>query len=116
MLWAIQGAHARRVDPVQASRARWLAVEKLEDVIADRHSASRGYVYLDAANYPTETELVDFQGFQREVRFAETTADLSNPSAGGGFMTVTVRVTWNNTKGEAMDLEVSTVLTAYPTS
>ena len=40
MLFAIRDAHVQRVNPVLVSQARWLATEKLEDILADRHSAS----------------------------------------------------------------------------
>jgi len=72
MLWAIREAHTMRVNPVLASRARWLAVEKLEDVIADRHSATRGYGYLSSINYPVEPAVTGFTAFSRGVRFLET--------------------------------------------
>ena len=73
MMWAIREAEAERVTPVMASRARWLAVEKLEDVIADRHSTTRGYAWLTAGNYPTENPVTGYSGFSRDVKFAETT-------------------------------------------
>ncbi|MCZ6542471.1 MAG: type II secretion system protein, partial [Planctomycetota bacterium] len=45
MLWAVREAHIQRVNPMLASKARWLATEKLEDIIADRHSTTRGWAY-----------------------------------------------------------------------
>ena len=52
MMFAVRDAHVQRVNPMLVSKARWLATEKLEDVIADRHCDSRGFDYLTGGNYP----------------------------------------------------------------
>lgn len=111
VLWAVRHAHADRIDPVQTCRAYWLAVEKLEDVIADRHSATRGYGHLIAANYPAEPSVAGFSGFAREVTLSETEADLSTP--GSGYMTATITVSWHDSRGVPRTLAVATVLTDY---
>ena len=111
MLWAIREAHTQRVNHVLSSRARWLATEKLEDVIADRHSTTRGYTYLVTGNYATESSVTGYTNFARSVTFTETDADLS--TSGSGYMTVDVTVTWTDAVGTAQSLTVSTVLTDY---
>ena len=45
MLWAVTQAQRQRMNPVLASKARWLAVEKLEDIVADRHAPPRGSAF-----------------------------------------------------------------------
>ena len=115
MLWAVAESHHERVNPMLASKARWLAVEKLEDVIADRHSQSgnRGYSYLADANYLAEAkgDITGYPQFSRVVSFNETDATLSAP--GTGYMTVTVTVGWTDADANAQTLEISTVLTDY---
>jgi len=111
MLWAVRDAHVGRVDAILSSRARWLATEKLEDVIADRHSTPRGYSYLTVGNYPTESPVAGFANFNRSVAFIETQADLV--TVGSGYMNVTVSVTWNDATGTARTMAISTVLTDY---
>ena len=111
VLWAIQEAHLARANPTMASKARWLAVEKLEDVIADRHSSTRGYSYLVKGNYPAEPSVTGLTAYSRTVSFSETAADLS--SAGTGYMTVTVTVGWTDAEGTARSLAIATVLTDY---
>lgn len=111
VLWAVRHAHANRIDPVQTCRAYWLAVEKLEDVIADRHSTSRGYGYLLTANYRAEPSVAGYPGFAREVSLEETEADLSTP--GSGYMKATVTVRWHDSRGVPRSLAVATVLTDY---
>jgi prepilin-type N-terminal cleavage/methylation domain-containing protein len=111
MLWAVRLAHLGRIAPVLTSRARWLATEKLEDIIADRHSAARGYGYLVAGNYAAESPVTGFPGFSRSVAFNMTGPDLV--SAGTGYKKVTVTVGWTDGAGAAQALAVSTVVTDY---
>ena len=117
MLWSVRGAQIQRVNPMLASRARWLATEKLEDIIADRHSDSgnRGYDYLIAANYPVENkgDITGYLQFSRTVTFDPETDALFVATVDGGYMTVTVTVGWDNATGDAMLLGISTVLTEY---
>ncbi|MBC7771284.1 MAG: type II secretion system protein [Pyrinomonadaceae bacterium] len=112
MLIAVRTAYDKRVGPVQTSRARWLAVEKLEDIIADRSSATRGFAYLTAANYAPESSIAGFPGFSRSVTLRQTTANLL--TAGNGYMLVTVTVSWTDTGGASRSMSLSTVLTATP--
>ncbi len=111
MMWSVRQAHGHRANRVLASRAHWLAVEKLEDVIADRHSGTRGYSYLIASNYPAESSLTGFPGFSRTVAFNETGANLSSP--GSGYMRVTVTVSYTDAAGAARSFALVTELTDY---
>jgi hypothetical protein len=111
MLWAIGDAHIQRVNPLLASRARWLATAKLEDVIADRHSGTRGYAYLVPSNYPAETPVAGEPAFSRVVSLTETGPDLITP--GTGYTTVEIAVTWTDATATVRTLTVSTVLTEY---
>ena len=114
MLWAVTEAQRQRINPMLASRARWLAVEKLEDIVADRHSTTRGYSYLVTGNYAAENPVPGYTGFIRSVTFLETKADLVTTSpAPLGYMTVTVIVGWNDADLAARTLDISTVLTDY---
>jgi prepilin-type N-terminal cleavage/methylation domain-containing protein len=111
MLWAIRDAQVRRVGPIMASRARFLATEKLEEVIADRHSATRGYAWVATARYADEASVAGFPGFARAVAVAETDASLVG--AGTGYKTVTVTISWTDVGGIPRSLVVSTVITDY---
>lgn len=111
MMWAVRESHISRVNPVLASRARWLAVTRLEGVIADRYSVTRGYDWLIAGNYPAEPTISDSPGFSRSVQFSETTADLA--TAGNGYMNVVVSVAWTDATGQTRTLDVATVLTEF---
>lgn len=110
-MYALREGHKQRANPVLASRARWLATEKIEDIVADRHSTTRGYPYLVAANYPAEASIAGFTGFTRSVAFTETTVNLS--TAGTGYMRVVVTVSWTDAGGTPRSLALTTVLTNY---
>ena len=111
MLWAIRSAHIRRAQLVQAATARWLAEEKIEDLIADRYSTTRGFDYLIAGNYSAETPVTGFPAFSRTVGFRETQADLLTP--GIGYLNVTVTVSWTDAVGVARNLPLRTVITEF---
>jgi prepilin-type N-terminal cleavage/methylation domain-containing protein len=111
MLFAIRDAHVQRVNPVLSSQARWVATEKLEDILADRHSASRGYDYLSGAHYPPEPSVDGFPAFSRSVALLETGPDLSTP--GSGYMIVTVNVSWVDATSAARTLSISSVVAEY---
>ena len=118
MLWAIQESHATRANPVLFSTARFLAIEKMEDIIADRHSraASRGYTYLVVGNYAAENPVTDFPQFGRTVSFTDHGPwDNTGPSwsVGTGYRETTVTLTWENTSGKTQTLAISTIITDY---
>lgn len=111
MLWAVQEAEIHRVTPLMYTTARWLAAEKIEDVIADRFSPTRGYNYVVAANYPAEAAVAGFPAYRRTVTIAETGSDLVTP--GTGYKTVTVQAAWTDAMRQARTLSLKTVLTKY---
>ncbi len=119
MLWAVTESQRQRMNPMMASKARWLAVERIEDVIADRHSTTgKGYDWIVNSNdYVDENpgDIAGNPGFKRTVVLTETGADLDvlNPVVGGGYLTVTVAVGWTDAKGITQTLDISTVLTDY---
>lgn len=104
-------AQGGRASAALACRARWLATEKLEEVIADRHSSVRGYGYVSELNYPDEPSVRGFSKFARAVSVVQTGPDLRTP--GTGFSVVMVTVSWTDGRGRARSLELSTVLTNF---
>jgi hypothetical protein len=111
MLWAVRQASSARANSVLASRARWLAAEKLEDIIADRHSSTRGYTYLATANYPAESAVAGYPGYARSVAITESAADLV--SAGTGYKRVSVSATYLDDARVSRTATLSTVLASY---
>lgn len=110
-LWAVRDATVQRAGSALALRARCLAVEKIEDVVADRHSGTRGYGWVTNANYPAETAIADMPGFARSVEVVETGPQLSG--AGTGYKVVTVTVSWVDPQRGATSMNLRTVVTDY---
>ncbi len=111
LLMAMTQAAESQIGPIAASRARWLATEKMEGIIADRHSSTRGWSYISTSNYTTENPISTDSDFTRSVTIAETAADLQ--SSGTGYKSVTVTVSWTNLRGESRTLTLATVLTSF---
>lgn len=111
MMLAVEASSKDQVTPIMVSRARWLATERLEEIIADRNSETRGYDYVVSGNYPAETPVTSDPDFARRVNIAETGADLQ--TAGSGYKVVTVTVSWTDVKQQNRTLSVSTVVTDF---
>lgn len=111
LLTAVRDATVRRASVQQQVVARWLACEKLEDITADRHSATRGWSYIAAGNYPAETTVTGFAGFSRTTAIVETGVDLT--TAGTGYRKVTVTVTYPDARDGTKAITLATVLTDY---
>lgn len=111
LLIAVRDATVRRASIQQQIIARWLVCEKLEDVVADRHSATRGWSYIANANYPAEATVNGFVPYARTTTVTETGSDLASP--GNGYRTVTVTVTYRDAREGTKSIAIATVLTDY---
>lgn len=110
VMWAMARGHDLRIGPVMVNRARFLAAERLEEVLADRFNTARGYTYVQTSNYTAENAVTGFAGLSRTTSVSETGASLSG--SGTGYKTVTVTVGWFDRRG-ARSLKLSTVVTDY---
>lgn len=108
VLLAMRDASVRRSGQTLTARARWLAAERLETILADRYSTLRGYSYLTSANYPAESSIAGFPGFTRSVSFNITAPKFV---AGTGFNRVTVTVSYTDPRLGATSLSLSTLVT-----
>ena len=108
MLLAVREAERSRADDALMHRARWLAAERLEDILADRHSRSRGFGHLQAANYPSEAAVAGFPALSRSVAFTAANASLTGASS--DYLIATVTVGWRDAGGAARSLSISTVV------
>lgn len=111
LLTAVRDATVRRASAQQQITARWLACEKLEDITADRHSATRGWSYITSANYPAESTVTGFAAFSRTTTITDTGVDLT--TAGTGYRKVTVTVTYPDARLGTRSITIATVLTDY---
>ena len=109
MVWGIRDAVIRRTDPLKLTRARWLAAERMEQIIADRHSTTRGYDYCVTAAYPSEAAVSGFSGYQRSVAINA----INTNTGSSGWKNVTVTVTYIDGVGAARSITLTTILTYY---
>lgn len=110
MIMAISSAGVRRASQAMALRARWLAAERLEAVLADRHSAARGWSFITSSNYPGESTIAGFPGFSRTTSISDRGPGLG---AGTGYRLVSVNVTYVDPLGGSETLTMSTVVSDY---
>jgi Tfp pilus assembly protein PilV len=78
----------RSSDARTASVAAHLAQTKIEEITADRRSATRGFAYIQGANYPPESPVAAFPTYARSVTVAPDSI-----YDGVTFRTVSVTVT-----------------------
>lgn len=109
LLWSLREASVARIDPTLASTARFLAIERLEDIVADRLRPDLDFDDITEARYPDETAIEGFTGFSRQVRLRSVAPDLTTP--GDDCLIATVQVAWSGRAGAARRLVLSTVLT-----
>jgi len=110
LVWGMARVQDTRALVASAVKARFLAEERLEDVLADRHSDTRGYIYVVAGNYPAEATIAGMPGFARTTSVVESGPTLSG--AGTGFKRVTVSVNWPD-RGVTRSFVLSTLVTDY---
>jgi prepilin-type N-terminal cleavage/methylation domain-containing protein len=91
LLSMFANATANSVQPELATKAVFLAQERIETVLADYRYVGRGYNYIIAANYPAEASIPGFPGFSAAVSvsaeglydgvtYREVTVTVSNPA------------------------------------
>jgi hypothetical protein len=88
-------ASMQSVYPANASVASFLAIERMEEIIARRYRSTDGYGAVTAANFPAETPVSGFPGFSRSVAVSYTNAALGTVASDEGYRKVRVVVTWN---------------------
>ena len=85
------GSGPRAVAAEQHGVAHLLAIDKAEQLLADRHSPDRGLSYV-LSGYSSDTPL---SGYSRSVSFREVSeVDLSSSATGTGFYECTVTVSY----------------------
>lgn len=95
LMMAFAESAAQSIAPVNATIASFLATERMEQVIARRYRSTAGYSEVTVANFPAETPVAGFTGFNRSVTMTELDANLNVSGAPVGYRSVTVTVTWN---------------------
>ncbi|MCK6457463.1 MAG: hypothetical protein L6Q92_13165 [Phycisphaerae bacterium] len=95
LLSAFREVATRAVDPLMATQASFLAVERMEEIVATRYRAGAGYAAITVDEFPEEKAVMDYDAFERTVAIDEVADDLVTPQPGSGLKRVTVTVSWD---------------------
>ncbi len=93
-------AALQSIHPSQAVVASFLATERMEEMIARRYRADDGYAALTTANYPAETPVTGFSGYNRSVTVSFVDDQLAPQGGDVGYKLVRVTVEWNGGANE----------------
>ena len=93
-------ASMQSIYPANASVASFLAIERMEEIVARRYRGTDGYAAVTAANFAAESPVPGFPGFNRSVAVSYTDASLAPAGTDQGYKKVRVVVTWNNGAGQ----------------
>lgn len=88
-------ASRQSIKPYQQSIASMLAIERMEEIIARRYRGTDGYDAVNTTNFPAESPVSGFAGFDRSVTVSYVNADLSVAGSDQGYKLVTVDVSGN---------------------
>ncbi len=83
------------IAPMNAGVASLLAIERMEQIVARRYASTAGYGAVTAANFPAESPVSGFSGFDRTVAISEVDANLNAVGSPAGYRKVAVTVSWN---------------------
>ena len=90
--------------PSNSAVASYLAIEKMEEIMARRYRGTDGYTALTAANFPAETPVSGLTFFNRSVTVSYVTSALAASASDQGYKKVIVKVTWNS-GAQALSIE-----------
>lgn len=96
LLFAFAESSMSSIAPSRATVASFLAIERMEQIIARRYKSNAGYSEITTANFPSETPVTGFAAFNRAVTIAEVDANLNASGSPVGYRQVTVTVSWDS--------------------
>jgi Tfp pilus assembly protein PilV len=96
MITAFADSARQTVFPSQSAVASYLAIERMEEIIARRYRSSDGYAAVTTANFPAESPVNGFSIFNRAVTVEFVNAALATVGSDQGYKKVTVTVTWDS--------------------
>lgn len=97
-------ASIQSIQPYRQSIGSFLAVERMEEIIARRYRGTDGYDAITTANFGSESSISGFPGYARSVSVSFVDSDLNSVGSDAGFKRVNVRVSWDSGAGD-IDVE-----------
>jgi len=92
-------ASMQTIHPAQATVASFLAIDRMEEIVARRYRGIQGGVKpndaIVSANFPPETPVAGFGRYERRVTFSEVNSALQPTATPSGYRKARVTVSWN---------------------
>ncbi len=95
MMQAFAEASSQTIQPSLAAVASFLAIDRMEEVVARRYRGTDGYTAISTANFPAEAPVTGFASFNRTVNISFVDHSLATVGTDQGYKKVEVVVTWN---------------------
>jgi Tfp pilus assembly protein PilV len=95
LVMAFAESSRQTIFPSNAAVGSFLAIEKMEEIIARRYRGTDGYSAITTANFPAESPVSGFAIFNRNVAVSYVTSSLAASGTDQGYKKVIVTVTWN---------------------
>lgn len=102
LIAAFADAARQSTQPVGSTIASLLTIERMEQIVARRYQGTDGYDSVTVANFPDESPVSGFAGFNRAVTVTYVTSSLAASGSDVGYKKVRVTVTWS---GQSMVIE-----------
>jgi hypothetical protein len=96
LITAFANASRQSLEPVGEAIASFLVIERMEEIIATRYRNTSGYDNVTTANFPNESPISGFAGFNRTVTVSYVTSALASSGSDVGYKKVRVTVTWES--------------------
>lgn len=98
MIMAFTDAAMHTIQPTDATVASFLAIERMEEVIARRYRDAEAYEDFTVPTFsafPDESPVAGYTKFTRTVRVSHVDSDLDPAGSDEGYKRVVVSVTWS---------------------
>ena len=89
-------ASMKSMHPANEAMASFLAIDRMEEIVARRYRGTDGYSAVTTANFPNESPVSGFTGFTRSVTVTTVTSSLAGSGSDVGYKKVRVTVSWNS--------------------
>jgi len=104
LMMAFAEASVQSIGPYRQSIGSFLAIERMEEIVARRYRGTDGYDAITTGNFGSESSLSGFPGYARDVAVAFVDGNLNIVGSDQGYKRVTVTVSWDNGAGN-IDVE-----------
>lgn len=96
LMVAFANAANQGILPSNTTVASFLAIGRMEEIIARRYRGTDGYAAITTTNFPAESPVSGYSMFNRTVAVDFVTPALAAAGSDQGYKKVTVTVSWNS--------------------